>query len=207
MPHVLDTHFGGRSYGTDDVFVEERRRLLARLAERVLVPAQSGHHRLGEGSRLLLDELRSMEGPIPPALATVARSLLARAAGGELAALAAGGPVGPRVDQIRALLAGARSLGIALALRPELVAPPIEAALGRVLGEFRANAPAAAVGDALALLALGASLETVPTLWAVQNEAARLWRAGSPRDRDVLAPLMAALGFAPAALAIPREEG
>jgi hypothetical protein len=204
MPHALDTYFAGRSYGTNDVFIEERRRLLARLAERTLQPAPGAGDRIDESSRRLLTELRAIEGPIPPALAGVARPLLARAARDELTALAAGGPVRPRIDRIREVLAEARSLGIALALPPELIAPPIEAALGRVLGEFRASPPGVAVGDALALVAVAAALEVVPTLWAAQNEAARLWRAGSLRDRDVLAPLMAALGFA---LPIPREEG
>jgi hypothetical protein len=207
MPHALDTHFGGRSYGTADVFIEERRRLLARLAERALPAAPGDRARIDEVSRQLLDELRAIDGPIPPALVGVGRSLLARAASEELAALAAGGPVGPRVDRIRALLAEARSLGVALALGPELVAPPIEAALDRVLAEIRAGATTAAVDDALAVLALGPALEAVPALWASQNEAARLWRTGSPRDQDVLAPLMAGLGFAPAAWAIPPEEG
>ena len=76
-----------------------------------------------------------------------------------------------------------------------------------MLGEIRAGTTAAAVDDALALLTLGAALEAVPTLWAAQNEAARLWRAAPPCDRDILAPLMTALGFASTALAIPREKG
>jgi alpha-amylase/alpha-mannosidase (GH57 family) len=207
VAHALDTHFGGRSYGTNDVFLEERRRLLVRLTERPLPSAQGPGDRIDEGRRRLLGELRAVEGPTPPALARVAGALLARAAGEELAALAAGSPVGPRVDQIRGLLVEARSLGITLALRPELVAPSIEAALGRVLRDLGADTTIAAVDDALALLALGAALEAVPTLWAAQNETARLWRAGSPRDQDVLAPLMAALGFAPRAPAISREKG
>jgi hypothetical protein len=63
------------------------------------------------------------------------------------------------------------------------------------------------VDDALALLTLGTVLEAPPELWAARNAAAHLWRGGSEADRDALGPLMAALGFAPAAFASPREKG
>ena len=49
-------------------------------------------------------------------------------------------------------------------------------------------------------------LEMPLDLWEAQNAALRLWREGSQPDRDVLAPLMAALGFAPPALLTPRER-
>jgi hypothetical protein len=208
VARALDTHFGGRAYGVDDVFLEERRRLVARAAERGDRPGQGPSSPPDERSRRrLLAELDRVEGPVPPALASAARAALGQAVVDELAALAAGGPVGPRVDRIRALVAAARSRELALALRLELVAPPIAAALARILGGLRAEVTARGVEDALAVLALGGVLEASPTLWAAQNEAARLWRAGSSRDREVLAPLMSALGFAPGALAVPHGRG
>jgi hypothetical protein len=63
------------------------------------------------------------------------------------------------------------------------------------------------VTDGLALLALGTAFEASPDLWEAQNTVADLWREGSPGDREVLVPLMSALGFAPGALAAPREQG
>jgi hypothetical protein len=140
-------------------------------------------------------------------LASVARRLLARAVSEELAVLAAGGPVTTAVNRIRELVAEARSLEITLGLGLEQVTLAIESALGRVLGALRAGPAATTVTDALALLVLGTELEAPPDLWAAQNVVARLWREGPQRDRDVLAPLMAALGFAPTAPASAGEKG
>ena len=207
LPGALDRHFGGRAYGADDVFPDERRRLLARLSERALSAPEGAGEWIDAGSRRLLAELRLVEGPIPPSLASVARRLLARAAEEELAGLAAGGPVTPAAQRLRELVAETRSLGISLGLAAEQVVPPIQSALGRVLEALRAATTATAVTDGLALLALGAVLEAPPDLWEAQNVVAGLWREGSPGDREVLAPLMSALGFAPGALAVPRRQG
>ena len=206
-PGALDRNFGGRSYTTDDVFSDERRRLLVRLAERVLETPEAGRDRVDAATRRLLGALHPVEGPVPPVLASVARRLLARAAKEELAVLAAGGSVTAAVDRVRELVVEARSLGIALGLGVEQVALAIESALGRVLGALRAGPTATTVTDAFALLGLGTELEASPDLRATQNVVARLWRGGSEQDREVLAPLMAALGFAPGAFAGPRGQG
>jgi hypothetical protein len=110
-------------------------------------------------------------------------------------------------QRLRELVAETRSLGISLGLAAEQVVPPVQSALGRVLEGLRAATTATAVTDGLALLALGAALEAPPDLWEAQNAVAGLWREGSPGDREVLAPLMSALGFAPGALAVPRRQG
>ena len=206
-PDALDRHFGGRSYGVDDVFPDERRRLLAGLAELALTVPEGTARWTEAGSRRLLEDLRRAEGPVPPALAEVARRLLARAAGEELGALADGGPVTAAAQRLRELVAEARSLGVPLDLAAEQVGPAIQAALGRVIASFRTHPMATGVTDGLALLALGTTLESPPDLWEAQNAVAALWRGGSPGERELLAPLMSGLGFAPGALAPPREEG
>jgi hypothetical protein len=206
-PRALDRHFGGRSYGADDVFPDERRRLLARLAERALATPEGARWWVDAGSRRLLKELRLVEGPIPPALARVAQRLLARAAREEITVLGAGGLVTASARRLRELVAETRSLEIPLGLAAEQVVPAIQSALGRVLEALRAATTAAAVTDGLALLALGTALGAPPDLWAAQNVVAGLWREASPDDREVLAPLMSALGFAPDAPAAPRGQG
>jgi hypothetical protein len=198
VSRTLATHFGGRPYGVEAVFLEERRRLLARRADRRLRGLADAPR------RQLLAELAETESAAPAPVTPLASPILTRVVGEELAALGAAGPVGSRVDRIRGLVADARSLGITLDLRPELVAPPIEAALGRSLGALRARVTVSAVDDALALVALGRELHAPPGLWTAQNDAVRLWRAGTWRDHAILAPLMTALGFAPMALAAPR---
>ena len=206
IPQALAQHFEGRPYGTEAVFCDERRRLL--MGRLVDDGSTSGPDDLCPADRAdrLLAELRRTAGPVPSSLLRAAAPLVAGAAREELGALATDGAVGPRVDRIRTLAAAARSLGIALELSPEGIAPPIESGLGRVLATLRAGVTTAAVDDALALLALGEALEAMPGLWTVQTGAAHLWRAATPHDRRVLTPLMAALGFAPAALA-NRGEG
>jgi hypothetical protein len=206
-PHALEQRFGGRRYTTADVFPDERRRLVARLAERALEAADGARGGAAGAVRRLLDELRTAEGPIPQTLTGVGGRLLVRAAGEAVAALGAGGPVRAAVDRIRALDAEARSRGMSLGLEPEQVSRVIESALARVLPASGGVATAATVSDALCLLGLAAELETTPDLWAAQNVVARLWREGSMADREPLAPLMSALGFAPGALAVPPGRG
>jgi hypothetical protein len=206
-PHALERCFGGRSYTTADVFPDERRRLLTRLAERVLDAREGARDSVDGTTRRLLDELRPGAGPMPPALTGVACRLLARAGSEALAALEAGGPVRAAADRIRALDAEARSRGMSLGLGTEQVSRVIQSTLGRVLLAFGSGPTTATVSDALCLLSLGTELETTPDLWAAQNVVARLWREGSTSDREALAPLMSALGFAPAALAVSPGRG
>jgi hypothetical protein len=202
-PRALEGQFGGRSHTADDLFPDERRRLLTRLAERALEGGESDGQRVEGARRRLLDELRSTEGPVPAPLAGATRGLLERAAREDLATLAAGGPVTEAVSRIRELVATARSLGIALDLGPDRVTRSIESALDKTLGGLRASPTAAIVTDALALLDLGGELEAPPDLWTAQNVVARLWREGPAQGLEALAPLMSALGFAPHAFAAP----
>jgi hypothetical protein len=203
IPLALERLFEGRAYGIEAAFLDERRRLLARLGGARLSPEVPGP---GEGGGVdgLLAALRA-ESPAQPALLQGAAALVERATRAELVALAADGAVGPRVDRIRALAATARSLGIPVP--PDGMAAPIECALRKALARLRVDLTAEAVDDAMALLALGETLRASPGLWAAQTQAAGLWREAAPRDRGVLVPLMAALGFAPAVLAVPPVEG
>ena len=200
----LEQRFGGRAYTVADIFVDERRRLVSRLAERALhAPAGAP---IEVASRQLLGELHGVEGPIPSDLADVARRLLGRSAREELVTLAEGGPVTGSTQRLREVLAEGRSLGISLGLGAEDVSRAIGSALGRALETLRARVTTAATADTLALLAVGHALDAPIDLWAAQNAVARLWRQASSEDRLTLAPIMSALGFAPGALAAPRQH-
>jgi hypothetical protein len=201
---TLDRCFEGRSYGTEAVFLDERRRLLARLTEDGLPALAGDPDRRGHVDRLLA-ALRA-ESPVPPLSLAAAAPFLAGAIRDELTALGTDGAAGPRVDRIQALAAAARSLRIELGLPPEAAASRIESALSSALAKLSERVTPMAVGDTLALLALRDVLPAAPDLWAAQTEAMRLWRGATAHDRTVLAPLMTALGFAATALAIPRRE-
>jgi hypothetical protein len=203
-PRTLDRCFEGRSYGTEAVFLDERRGLLARLTADGL-PARAGDpDGRGQVDRLLA-ALRA-ESPVPPLSLVAAAPLLARAIREELTALGTDGAAGPRVDRIRALASAARSLSIELDLPPEAAASGIESALSSALAKLRERITPMAIDDALALLAVRDVLPAAPDLWAAQTEASRLWRGATAHDRALLAPLMTALGFAATALAIPRRD-
>ena len=205
-PQAVAVHFGGQPYSLDDVFPDERRRLAAHLAARALA-APPGAHDRADRSPALLDTLLAREGPLPPGLGSAASSALTRVAREHLAALEADGPVPAAVRGIRDVIIQASRLGVALGLDPGEVAARIESALERVLGALRSGPTAVTVADGLDLLALGAAIDPRPDLWASQNAAAGLWRAGAPAHRDLLAPLMAALGFAPGAFGPAPERG
>ena len=205
-PDALERCFGGRTYTEGDVFPDERRRLLARRAERVLATPPGGGAGVETPTRRLLDELQFLEGSAP-GLADVGRRLRARAASDALAALAAGGPVTETVNRIRVLDAEARSRGTTLELDPGEASGAIQSALERLLGTLEIGSPATTVSDALLLLGLGSELGVRPDLWQAQNVAAPLWGQASAGDREALGPLMTALGFAPGAPAAPPGRG
>ena len=77
---------------------------------------------------------RLADGPPPPALVTMARRLTSRIVSDELGRLAAGGPVLPAVDRIRALIAGDPIAGDRRSIfSGRRRARAIQAALGRLL--------------------------------------------------------------------------
>jgi alpha-amylase/alpha-mannosidase (GH57 family) len=193
---ALDRHFGGRSYGTRDLFLEERRRLLARVIQSALERLEETYQQVYEDNRRLLQYLRDVEVPPPPALAVAARHVLQRAARRELEGLAAGDPLEPRAERLRGLWAEAVALGIALDLPAEVLAPPLETALGRAIDAVGAGPAAPAVAGALAVLALARDLGARLDLWAAQNRAFRLWHTAAGHERETLGPLLLALGFA-----------
>jgi hypothetical protein len=194
---ALDRHFDGRAWGVRDLFLEERRRLLAHVAERALAQLEATYERSYEDNRRLMQYLEEVNVPAPAALAVAARHVLERAVRRELAALASGAPVAPGAGRLRALVQEARGVGLALELRPPEASAPLEAALARAVGRLAGDPTPASAADALELLAVSGELGADPDLWASQNQVFRLWRAAAPETRAVLAPLLAALGFAP----------
>lgn len=205
-PMALAAHFGGESHALDDVFPDERRRLLAYLAERALAAPRSDREPVSSDPAPL-DALRAEQGCLPPSLGVVVSHALRHAAREHLAALETSDPVTTSVQGLRDLAARAVQLDISLGLEPGEIAPRIESALERVIESLRAGPTSATVADVLDLLALGTALEARPDLWASQNAAARLWHESAPPDRERLAPLMVALGFAPGIFGSSRERG
>ena len=198
---ALDDHFEGRAYGIRDLFLEERRRLLALVTDSVLRRFEETYRRLYEDSRRLMQYLREADAPQPDALALAARYILQRDVEREIAGLAGGSGIPERGVRIRELAAEARSLGIDLGLRRERSARHLEQALLASLARLQSGATREGVDAARTVLELGRELGVPPDLWAAQNRFFLLWKPYLPsraplREPDAaLASLATLLGF------------
>ena len=189
---ALDRHFPGKAYDIRDLFLEERRRILAAVMEGVLRRHEETYRRLYEENRRLLQYLREADAPAPEALVLAARYVLRRAVARELEALAETGSIPARLGE---LLDEARSLGLNLALDRERAAGHLEQTLRGHMARLAETVTAERVDQALELLEVGRRLGCMPDLWAAQNRLFELWRAGDPARRRGLASLAVALGF------------
>jgi alpha-amylase/alpha-mannosidase (GH57 family) len=198
LVRALDQQVGGPSYGVRDLFLEERRRLLARVGEAALARIEATYRQVYQAHRRALLYLREADAPLPDALVVATRHVLRHAVVEELRQLAAGAPVGPGATRVRALLGEARSLGLALGLDTDAARGSLEAALQHTLAGLPGQAVTDRVASALAVLALGRELDASPDLWAAQNRVFQTWRATPAEGRAALEPLLDALGFATA---------
>ncbi len=190
---ALDRHLGGQGYGIRDLFLEERRRILAAVTDDVLRRFELTYRRLYEETRRLLQYLRDVDARPPEAIVLAARYVLQRDIERELIELARGEDVTERMSE---LVTEARSLGIDLALERERVAPPLEQALLARMERLREGVTADRVHSALAVTRVAERVGCMPDLWTAQNRLFELWQAEEPAARLALAPLAAALGFA-----------
>jgi hypothetical protein len=185
----FDAAFGQETFSVTDLFLEERRRVLAALLAKVVDRHESTVRHVWDETHALLDYLQAADVPIPETLRVVARRVLEQDA---LAALHEGADqlvIPPRVFE---LLSHARKLHLSLnlaAARP-LIHAMVEGAVDAVARE----PSEAAVAQAVALLEAAHRLDGAMGHWSAQNRFFALW-AERPEARDVLAPLARTLGF------------
>jgi alpha-amylase/alpha-mannosidase (GH57 family) len=189
---ALDQHFDGRAYGIRDLFLDERRRILALVTEGALRRSEETYRRLYEANRRLMQYLRESDAPVPEGLALVARYVLKLDLRRELEALVdtVGIP-----DRIGELADEARALGLDLGLDREGVAARLEQALLARMARLATRPRHEAVAAVLDVLDLGRRLACPPSLWEAQNRCFDLWRRSGPDVRMMLEPLVRALGF------------
>jgi len=190
---ALDRHFEGRGYGIRDLFLEERRKILATVTDGVLQRFEDTYRQLYEQTRRLMQYLREVDARPPDALVLAARYVLQRDIERELTRLIQQDDVADRINE---LVVEARSLGIDLALERERVTPALEQALLARMFRLRDRALPDRVESAVAVLRVAQRIGAMPDLWAAQNRLFELWRADDAGGRRVLAPLAEALGFA-----------
>jgi alpha-amylase/alpha-mannosidase (GH57 family) len=190
---ALDRHFEGKAYGIRDLFLEERRAILAAVTDGVLHRFEDTYRRLYEENRRLMQFLRESDARPAEALALAARYVLQRGIEREVAGLAERDGVPPRIGE---LVAEAHSLGLELALEPERVAGPLERALLARMARLAEAVTPDAVESTRAVLRVAQWIGCLPNLWTAQNRFFALWATQGPEGRAILAPLGASLGFA-----------
>jgi len=192
LRQALARHFGGQAYGIQDLFLDERRRVLSVVTEGRLDRLEETYRRLYEENRPLMQDLRAADAPLPEPLALIVRHVLQRAVLRELETLADGDDPRPRID---ALIGDARGLGVDLGLDRAGASGRIARAVLLRLARLGGTPTVEEVREIVDLLEFGRRLGCAPGLWDVQNWFLDRWRSADARSRAPLAALGHALGF------------
>jgi alpha-amylase/alpha-mannosidase (GH57 family) len=189
MVRGIDEYFRGEAFGLPHLFLEERRRVLARVIAAVLEKHEATYRRIWEENCNLVRYLRQADAPIPEALAIVARHVLEQEA---LAKLADVGRAGALSEPLLETIAEASALGLALDLASAKA--ELQTAVNRALDAVAAEPTTERVAAASRLVTDSRALALRFGLWAAQNRFFEIWR-GQREARPRLVPLGAALGF------------
>jgi Domain of unknown function (DUF3536) len=193
LPDVVrgvDAAFGRDTFSVTDLFIEERRRILAALLGQVIARHESTIRQVWAETHSLLDYLQSADVPIPETLAVVARRVLEQDTLAALAEVPVQLIIPPRVFEFSA---HARKLHLRLNLTSARA--PLRDALGRALDLVEQAPTAATVAQAVTLIEGGERLGMGLGHWAAQNRFFAFWQSREDLH-DALVPLARALGFA-----------
>ena len=188
----LDESFPGGSFSLTDLFLDERRRVLASVTRSTLMKHEETYQRIWEENRKLVHYLRQADAPIPEALALVARHVFEQAILAELAQAEARRDRGPLPDRMFDLAGEATALGLRLDLDE---GKPMAVRLVRGALAAVAESPIPArVAEAAALIEGANRLGLRYGRWAVQNLFFETW-GRHPGARAQLTALGESLGF------------
>jgi alpha-amylase/alpha-mannosidase (GH57 family) len=189
----MDEAFPAGSFSLTDLFLDERRGVLASVTRATLMKHEETYQQIWEENRKLVHYLRQADAPIPEALALVARHVFEEAILVELTRFEAGGHRGALPDRMFELAGEAASLGLTLNLDP---GKPVAVRLvRRALAAVADDPTPTHVAEALALIEGANRLGLRYGRWATQNLFFETW-ARHAGAHAILAPLGDALGFA-----------
>ena len=191
MVRGMDEWFPGEGFSLTDLFLDERRRVLASVTRAMLDKYEETYRRIWEENRKLVHYLRQADAPIPEALALVARHVMSQELLADLARLEAAGG-GPLPDRLFELAGEASALRLTLDLADGR--HTATRMVTRALEAVAAAPSAERAAEALALIEGADRLGLRYGLWATQNRFFEIWN----RHREArawLQPLGAALGF------------
>jgi alpha-amylase/alpha-mannosidase (GH57 family) len=188
----MDEWFPGGGFSLTDLFLDERRSVLAKVTRATLLKHEETYQQIWEENRKLVHYLRQADAPIPEALALVARHVLEQEILAELAGVEARGDQGPLPDRMFQLAGEAAALDLLLNLD---AGKPIGVRLvRRTLGAVAEVPTPTRIGHALALIEGANRLGLRYGRWAAQNLFFEIW-ARHPGARADLAPLGDVLNF------------
>jgi alpha-amylase/alpha-mannosidase (GH57 family) len=192
MVRGMDEWFPGEGFSLTDLFLDERRRVLASVTRAMLDKHEETYRRIWEENRKLVHYLRQADAPIPEALALVARHVLSQELLAEPARFEEEGGAGPLPDRLFELAGEATALGLTLDLADGK--PAATRMVARALDAVAESPTDAHVAAALALIEGAHRLGLRYGRWAAQNRFFEIWKrhGGAPAR---LAPLGAVLGF------------
>jgi alpha-amylase/alpha-mannosidase (GH57 family) len=188
----MDERFPGGGFSLTDLFLDERRRVLASVTRATLLRHEETYQQIWAENRKLVHYLRQADAPIPEALALVARHVLEQEMLAELAKVegqADGSALPARMFE----LAG-EAVALGLTLNLEAGRPIAIRLVRRALGAVAERPTPGRIADALALIEGANRLGLRYGRWAAQNLFFATW-ARHPGAHAVLAPLGDALGF------------
>ena len=188
----MDEWFPGVSFSLTDLFLDERRRVLARVTRATLQRHEETYQQMWEENRKLVHYLRQADAPIPEVLRLVGRHVLEQEVLSELAQFEARGDRGALPDRMFELAGEAVALGLALEL--EAGRPVAIRLVQRMLGAVAERPTPGGVVDALTFIEGANRLGLRYGRWAAQNLFFETW-ARHPGAHALLAPLGDALGF------------
>jgi hypothetical protein len=186
---ALDHHFPGAPYSLRDLFLEERRKILARVTEAALERYEATYRRIWEENRRFVRYLSEADAVIPDALAMLARHVLARDIVAEVAQIEAAGVVPERVFDL-----ASEAQEIELTLDLSAARPAMRRAVAAAMRALTDDPSSERVHAALALIECAQRLDVGFGIWDAQNQLFEIWRA-RPEARRHLRPLADRLGF------------
>ncbi len=165
----LDRSFGEAYYTAKDLFLDDRRRVLARVSGGVLERLEETYRQIYHQNRRLMEYLRELDVPLPPGFSLAAGFLLNRAFARTIASLMQDGSDGERLEE---LLAEAHSWQVPLDTKS--AEPTVRLALEERVSRLVADPLSAEVPVALRLLDLAEQLDLTLNLWWAQTLFARV---------------------------------
>jgi hypothetical protein len=188
----MDEWFPGGSFSLTDLFLDERRRVLARVTRATLLRHEETYQQIWEENRKLMHYLRQADAPIPEALGLVARHVLEEAMVSELAKAETRDDGAGLSGRMFELAEEAAALGLRLDL--EAGRPIAIRLVRRALGAVAERPTPGRIADAIELLEGANRLGLRYGRWAAQNLFFDTW-ARHAGAHTVLAPLGEVLGF------------